>query len=309
MKCFYTLNNVSLISGLIRAIFIIMKIITVTALLLIFQTGGIFAQTDSMAVVKAEWKKEKITSGVYLKTFWFNKSLFNSNQNVSILEIKQKKGLSFDLGYDPKILRKTSDFGKLNNALAALNGTFFDIANGGSVDYIRSDNVVINENRLAKSGKRAGHQESALAFSKGKLRIEKWNGERDWEQSLEGEDIMVSGPLLVLNKTVEKLDTANSFNKTRHPRTAIAITKNKRVLLITIDGRNENSSGMSLFELTKLMQWLKADNAINLDGGGSTALWINNYLETGIVNFPSDNKKWDHEGERKVANVVLLKKK
>ncbi len=309
MKCFYTLINVSLISGLIRAIFIIMKIITVTTLLLIFQTGGIFAQTDSMAVVKAEWKKEKIAPGVYLKTFWFNKSLFNSNQNVSILEIKQKKGLSFDLGYDPKILRKTSDFGKLNNALAALNGTFFDIANGGSVDYIRSDNVVINENRLAKSGKRAGHQESALAFSKGKLRIEKWNGERDWEQSLEGEDIMVSGPLLVLNKTVEKLDTANSFNKTRHPRTAIAITKNKRVLLITVDGRNENSSGMSLFELTKLMQWLKADDAINLDGGGSTALWINNYMETGIVNFPSDNKKWDHEGERKVANVVLLKKK
>jgi len=286
-----------------------MKVFTITALLLLFTSGGLFAQSDSTAVLKAEWKKEKITSGVNLKTFKFHKSLFNSNQNVSILEIKQKRGLSFDLGYDPRILRKTSDFGKQNDALAALNGTFFDIANGGSVDYIRADGIVINENRLSKSGIRAGHQQSALVFNKGKLSLEKWKGKQDWEQSLEGEDIMVSGPLLILNRDVEKLDTANAFNKTRHPRSAVAITKNNRVLLITVDGRNENSAGMSLFELTKLLRWLNANDAINLDGGGSTALWINNYMETGLVNFPSDNKKWDHEGERKVANVVLLKKK
>jgi exopolysaccharide biosynthesis protein len=55
------------------------------------------------------------------------------------------------------------------------------------------------------------------------------------------------------------------------------------------------------------MRWLKAIDAINLDGGGSTTLWVNN--EIGVVNFPTDNKKWDHEGQRKVANVLLLKKK
>jgi exopolysaccharide biosynthesis protein len=66
---------------------------------------------------------------------------------------------------------------------------------------------------------------------------------------------------------------------------------------------------MNLFELTKLIRWLHASDAINLDGGGSTTLWINNYKDGGVVNFPTDNKKWDHEGERKVANVVLLKKR
>jgi exopolysaccharide biosynthesis protein len=66
---------------------------------------------------------------------------------------------------------------------------------------------------------------------------------------------------------------------------------------------------MTLFELTKLTRWLKSDDAINLDGGGSTTLWINNYPENGVVNYPTDNKKWDHAGERKVANVVLLKEK
>lgn len=272
-------------------------------------TFGLFAQSDSLAVVNAEWKKEKISQGVVLKTFWFQNTLFNSNQFVSVLEIKPKKKLEFDIGYDPKKLITTSDFGTQANAIAALNGTFFDIANGGSVDYIKADGKVINENRLGKNGNRAGHQRSALVLNKGKISIVKWDGTPYWEKSLTGEDIMVSGPLLILDQIHEKLDYDNSFNKTRHPRTAVAITKNKRILFITVDGRNSNSAGMSLFELTKMMGWLNADDAINLDGGGSTTLWINNYKENGVVNFPTDNKKWDHEGQRKVANVVLLMKK
>jgi exopolysaccharide biosynthesis protein len=286
-----------------------MKILIITALFLFFQPDRIFAETDSLVVLKADWKKEKIARGVLLKTFWFNKSLFSSNQNVSVLEVKRKNSLFFELGYDSKVLMKTSDFGEQNNALAALNGTFFDIANGGSVDYIRAHGQVINENRLGNNGKRATHQASALLINKGRLNIVKWNGSPNWEQTLEGEDVMVSGPLLILNQIIEKLDTANTFNKTRHPRTAVAITKSKSILLITVDGRNENSAGMNLFELTKLMRWLHATDAVNLDGGGSTTLWINNYNDSGVVNFPTDNKKWDHEGERKVANAVLLKKK
>lgn len=270
---------------------------------------ALFAQSDSLAVVNAEWKKEKISQGVVLKTFWFQNTLFNSNQFVSVLEIKQKKRLEFDIGYDPKKLIITSDFGTQANAIAALNGTFFDMANGGSVDFIKSDMKVINENRLGKNGNRAGHQRSALVINKGKITIAKWDGTANWEKSLAGEDIMVSGPLLILDQINEKLDPDNAFNKTRDPRTAIAIAKNKRILFITVDGRNINSAGMSLFELTKMMGWLNADDAINLDGGGSTTLWINNYKENGVVNFPTDNKKWDHEGQRKVANVVLLKKK
>ena len=277
-------------------------------LLLLACFGQVFSQTDSINVVKADWKKTKITSGVVLKTYWFNNNLFGSNQNVSILEIKQKRKLRLDLGYNAKKLITTSDFGESTNSLAALNGTFFDIANGGSVDFIKSDGTVINENRLGKNGARSGHQTSALVFNNGKLSIAKFNGDPSWENSLAGDDIMVTGPLLIIDQKDEKLDS-NAFNKTRHPRTAVAVTKNNRVLLITVDGRNANSAGMSLFELSKLMRWLKSDDAINLDGGGSTTLWVKGHQGNGVVNYPSDNKKWDHEGERKVANVVLLKKK
>ncbi len=280
----------------------------IATLLLTTCLSPAFSQSDSVNVVKADWKKKKISSGVTLKTHLFNNNLFGSNQNVSILEIKPRKSLMLDLGYDSKKLITTSDFGKKTNSLAALNGTFFDINNGGSVDFIKSDGVVINENRFGKNGERSGHQSSALVFNKGKLSIAKFNGDVSWEKSLIGDDIMVTGPLLILDKIDEKLDS-NTFNKTRHPRTAVAVTKKNRLLLVTVDGRNENSTGMSLFELTKLMRWLKSEDAINLDGGGSTTLWIRGYEGNGVVNYPTDNKKWDHDGERKVANVVLLKKK
>ena len=35
-------------------------------------------------------------------------------------------------------------------------------------------------------------------------------------------------------------------------------------------------------------------------------MWIKNKAENGIVNFPSDNLQFDHEGERVVANALLI---
>ena len=161
-------------------------------------TAVAFAQTDSLAIVNTRWNVNKISNGVKLRQYNFHKSLFNSNQNISILEVKQRgRGRYFDLAYDPRVLRKTSDFAKEANALAAINGTFFDILNGGSVDYIESDNRVINENRTGANGKRNMHQKAAVLFNSGKLLVMKWNGEQGWEQSLVAEYLMVTGPLLL----------------------------------------------------------------------------------------------------------------
>jgi len=57
-------------------------------------------------------------------------------------------------------------------------------------------------------------------------------------------------------------------------------------------------------ELARVMKWLGAEDAMNLDGGGSSALYIKG---KSIVNYPSDNKQFDHEGQRKVANIVYLR--
>jgi exopolysaccharide biosynthesis protein len=59
--------------------------------------------------------------------------------------------------------------------------------------------------------------------------------------------------------------------------------------------------------LSKVFKWLGAKNAMNLDGGGSSTLYIRNATDNGVVNYPSDNKKFDHEGQRSVANIIYLK--
>ena len=72
-------------------------------------------------------------------------------------------------------------------------------------------------------------------------------------------------------------------------------------MFVAIDGRSKSAEGMSLNEAQKYLVSLGCVNAINLDGGGSTTLWIKN---GGVVNHPSDDT-----GERDVANAVLLIKK
>ncbi len=265
---------------------------------------------DSVSFVNATFETRKIAPGVVWKSHHFNhEDLFGANQNVNILEVKLRKRNRFFIGYEEKELRPVAEFGERSGATAGINGSFFNVKEGGSVDYIRSEGKTIAENKLSATGRRdVKHQKAAILINKGKISIQKWDGSEDWEQWLEGEDVMLTGPLLFLQGKQEHLDST-TFVLTRHPRTAIVRAGNKRILLITIDGRNENSAGMSLFELSKIMRWLNARDGINLDGGGSTTFWIKGQSDNGVINYPTDNKRWDHNGARKVANALLLKTK
>jgi len=64
---------------------------------------------------------------------------------------------------------------------------------------------------------------------------------------------------------------------------------------------------MTLSELSELMLLLRCRDAVNLDGGGSTTMWINGKPFNGIVNMPCDNKKFDHEGERAVSDILVIR--
>jgi exopolysaccharide biosynthesis protein len=280
-------------------------------LLLSFYCISAFPQdADSIVFVRSNWAKKRIASKTMLLRHHFNaKNLFASNQNISYLEVKNKgKAPVFEIGSEASVLKPTSAFGIASGAKAAINGTFFDVKNGGSVDFIKVKGTVVNKTRFEKNNSRAKHQQAAVVIQDGKLSLKKWTGSPDWEHTLLEKNVMVTGPLLRIDDTDETLDSG-AFSIARHPRTAIGIKPNGRVILLTVDGRNANSAGMSLFELSKIMKWLGCTSAINLDGGGSTTLWIQGFPDEGVINYPTDNKLWDHAGERKVANVILLKKK
>lgn len=116
--------------------------------------------------------------------------------------------------------------------------------------------------------------------------------------------ILGGGPRLLSNGQFvahgEAASYAQSFYPTRHPRTALGWRADGKLVLVTVDGRQRDSAGMSIAELARLMQQLGCREAINLDGGGSTTMVIRNR----IVNRPSDLL-----GERPVSDALLVLKR
>ncbi len=129
-----------------------------------------------------------------------------------------------------------------------------------------------------------------------------------WEQTLSGEDILSSGPVLRIQGQDEPV-LPNNFNKARHPRTAVGIRKDGRVIMVVVDGRADQAAGMTMEELQHIMRWLKSWDAINLDGGGSSTMCVRKNPRQSVqtVNHPSDNRLFDHKGDRKVANALIVK--
>ena len=89
----------------------------------------------------------------------------------------------------------------------------------------------------------------------------------------------------------------------RNPRTGIGFSRDSATLyLVTVDGRQEGSDGMTLGEFADLMISLGIYEGLNLDGGGSTAMVINGKL----VNTPAEKNTAGQPVERTVGNALLV---
>jgi hypothetical protein len=84
----------------------------------------------------------------------------------------------------------------------------------------------------------------------------------------------------------------------RHPRSALGFNADTtKFYLVTVDGRQNTSAGMTVTELGEFMKGFGAHYALNLDGGGSTTLVVHDK----VVNSPSDGA-----GERLVSNALMI---
>jgi len=111
--------------------------------------------------------------------------------------------------------------------------------------------------------------------------------------------VIVRGDVDVSAATDSLEGTFPRFSAGRHPRSAVGVSRDGRTLwLVAVGGRSTTSVGMTLPELGALLRELGAWDAMNLDGGGSTALVLRG---RGVVSAPSDPA-----GERTVGSVVLL---
>lgn len=184
-----------------------------------------------------------------------------------------------------------------NNALVAINaGGFADaggVGNGGipTGTVIKDGQVVYKGDATGWSGGLAGfNNDNVLVLTKGSVEEAINAGMRD---------AVEFGPFLIVNGKRAIVKGNGGWGVSS--RTALAQRKDGIVLFLVIDGRQPGYSlGVDMNELTNILVKYKAYNAVNLDGGASSSLIINNE----IINKPCAVSA---TGERWIPNAWMLK--
>lgn len=249
----------------------------------------------------------------------YKKITTKSNQIVHLLEIDPDKINIINLHADNKATgrRTVKDFAIENRAIAAINGGFFN-TDGSPSGILKIQNRWYGETRKMRAtiGWSNGGKKALID----KIKIEKRKNRTHpfiipylqpenkaaWQQF----ENMVSGiPLLMFNHKVVNLHYgekfAQKFAKERHARTAIGLLNNGHWIFAVVEKSNDSGSpGMTIKEIASVMQSAGAKAALNLDGGGSSTL----YIDRAVVNNPQGDVDEDlgTRVERRVGDVILL---
>lgn len=270
------------------------------------------------------WKIETVSEGLTYYSYSGLDPITRAAQQVYAVDLDlSNPRYAFRFSYsDPDV--PTSEVFRRNKALAAMNAGYEASSivikvNGTLHSNIPNNTVFLfpvenwkSEGAVYTDGKR----DVQIAFDgKGKSLKEM----REFFASSTKRNIFTSAPMLIddfvpvgawfvdSTLTAEQLNRFHYEHQTRHqgvrhPRTAVAKTADNHVILIAVDGRRSGiCEGMNAREFTRFLQkWFNPRYALNMDGGGSTTLCVRGYGDpvTNVVNYPNDNKKYDHAGER-----------
>ena len=218
---------------------------------------------------------DRVAMGIFENRFdtarvQLNANLITKNETIKIDNINQPRMLStYTLMYTPKWGTKSAPTPKYGMQVAV---------SGNEITEIGETSLIIPED---------GYVISGPASKLGKLKV----GDKvkadimtipEWDNVTH---IISGGPYLLKRGDIfidvkeEKLPAITG----RNPRTAIGYTADNNLVLVTVDGREQKSVGMSLRELALFMKSIGCYEAINLDGGGSSVLYINGQ----IANHPA----------------------
>jgi len=295
------------------------------------------------------WTKQKVMDGVIYWEFKGYESISGAQQFVHVADIDLSKGYDFIIGYDGE-KHVCSDMHKQKNAVVSINGGYetssifikylgvvkhniennkisgtevINWKNDGGICIDKNGAVSIVNSMCSKSGQTGTSQY-------GEALNDQRNFYRSSTEMKAMDNIISSGPLLIYEgkpwgeEFVPRSMSASTYNSyvsenpfkhqgVRHPRTAIALCSDGRLLLVVGDGRyNTVCNGFSARELTQfLVQNFNPVYALNMDGGGSSTMCVSGLGDqsTHVVNYPCDNGKADHDGERTVRTFFCVVKK
>jgi exopolysaccharide biosynthesis protein len=299
LRCaFVPLRQKKITSGSFRPLFMKFCI----AIYLLILSYALHAQIPGFHKIK--WEREKLAPGLIWKSsHTVIDDTIPQNINLLVVNLRSRK---ISIAYNPKKNAATSIQATESGAIAAVNAGFFNIKEGGSATYIRIEGKIFDTDTVSKWPKSINMTGAVLIDSKGHILIQEAKSNSWFDSHPEFPYVLVTGPLLLKNNQKSKLPET-SLVITKHPRTSIGVIGSHKIVFVTLDGRTSEARGMTLLQLSDLMKSLGCHDAVNLDGGGSTTMWIRGKSYNGVVNMPCDNKRFDHEGERKVSDILIIK--
>jgi hypothetical protein len=112
------------------------------------------------------------------------------------------------------------------------------------------------------------------------------------------------GPVLIQNGEIkitnqEEIMFVGKAINDKHPRTAMGYTKDGKLIILMIEGRNAVAHGATLGQEAQILKDLGCWESLNLDGGGSSCM---------LVNGKETIKPSDATGQRAVPAVFIIKR-
>ena len=272
--------------------------------------------------VPVKWNTTQVCPGLAWHSFRGWETVSGMNQVINVLEFDPSDNtLTFEYQYYPAKTTLSSAIRQTEGAIAATNASF-----GTPHTFIRIDGTTycdISEADPTDSGNWYKHEAAIWFDGEGQFGVLDCEGDPfgalDVYKKSSYPNLFSSEPLLILNhENVTWVGKVNMTTRSRHPRTAVALTDNNKLLLVTVDGRWYGMAGGMV--LTELRDFLRLNFdpswAINMDGGGSTTMYIDGYGKNGIVNYPcnangaSSGSYAEYEGsftERELPTFFVIK--
>lgn len=223
-------------------------------------TGPIYNRV-AMGIGNNEYKMAQVQ---------FNSTLKAGRENLKIDNINQPRMLS------TYVLLYTTDWGQ-TSPTPPKYGVNIAIKDN-KISTISYGSTAIPENGYVISGPKAKLEPffSAKKISLDIKMVPEWE---NVNHIISGGPYLVKDGSVFIDVTAQKLGAITGKN----PRTAIGYTAENEFIMVTVDGREQASVGMTLGELAAMMKAFGCINAMNLDGGGSSVMYVNGR----VVNNPA----------------------
>ncbi|MFC3199447.1 phosphodiester glycosidase family protein [Parapedobacter deserti] len=276
------------------------------------------------------WTIDHVAEGLVRHHYEGYDSISSARQNVNVVAVDLDE---YQLRFaDARPSDSLSSIAAAHDgAVAAINGTYYELFTDSSgkqtqSSFFKADGNVASTVTITEGHRYFWKHEGAFFYDPAGRQWGIVYGDKASYEVMPYANVLSGAPMLVYDyqpvgetfakRRTEPLDSLDyedpdRHQGVRHPRTAVAITGDAHLLLITVDGRRPETAGMSARELTRFIaHYFNPRYMLNLDGGGSTTLWMESAdSQNAVVNYPTDNKRYDHFGQRSIRNAIMVLKK